>query len=520
MKKSEPITCPGLFHNTSALDGIIYRIRTPGGIIDSNQCRAIAELAEQLGDGCLEITNRANLQIRAIGDEISPGILKHLQDIALASPNGEVDHLRNIMSSPTAGIDRRQLIDTRPLVRELDKYISNYPYLAELPAKFSVGFDGGETVSIANCHNEILFAARQQNSEVYFRLYLSVEKNKPPVDAGMLLPVSECLPVAIALMEVYLEGVGLYRKKIDSCKKPRLREILQQWGMAWYRDRVSTYLSFPLRRQSWKSETVSKNTNFQNRHLGIHSQKQENLSYIGLVVPLGRLAAKQIGKLADLAEIYGNSTLRLTPWQNLLIPDVSDTKIADLQAEIEKLGLHYSPNHPSSGIVACTGNTGCAASATDTKSHALALAKYLEERSIPNQPIKIHFTGCPKSCAQHGMGDITLLGTIIQQGDRTVEGYHVYVKGNGESEAERFIPIPEDRATNQSPSLPVPQSPRQPSVDNLQQKSINPHHNHKFGQLLYSNVIFDEIPALIEQILQTNQTTANFQFLTSDRHDP
>jgi len=284
----------------------------------------------------------------------------------------------------------------------------------------------------------------------------------------------------------------LYRKKIDSCKEPRLREILQQWGMAWYRDRVSTYLSFPLRRQSWKSETVSKNTNFQNRHLGIHSQKQENLSYIGLVVPLGRLAAKQIGKLADLAEIYGNSTLRLTPWQNLLIPDVSDTKIADLQAEIEKLGLHYSPNHPSSGIVACTGNTGCAASATDTKSHALALAKYLEERSIPNQPIKIHFTGCPKSCAQHGMGDITLLGTIIQQGegfapfgrgllrrrirDRTVEGYHVYV-GNRDGE-------------------------------------------EKFGQLLYSNVIFDEIPALIEQILQTNQTTANFQFLTSDRHDP
>jgi ferredoxin-nitrite reductase len=492
LKKSEPITCPGLFHNTSALDGIIYRIRTPGGIIDSNQCRAIADLAEQLGDGCLQITNRANLQIRAIGDEISPGILKHLQDIALASPNGEVDHLRNIMSSPTAGIDRGQLIDTLPWVRELDRYISNHPHLAELPAKFSVGFDGGETVSIVHLHNEIVLGAIKQDAEVYLRLYLSVKKDRPPVDAGISLRVEECLPVAIALMEVYLEGVRLYRKNIDSSKKPRLRQILQQWGMAWYRDRVSRYLSFPLRCQSLNSATASQNNYFPNRHLGVHAQKQEHLSYMGLVVPLGRLAAKQIEKLADLAEIYGNSILRLTPWQNLLIPDVSDSKISDLQTEIEQLGLSYSPNHPGSGIVACTGNTGCAASATDTKNHALALAKYLEKRLRLDRPLNIHFTGCPKSCAQHGMGNLTLLGTIIQQGegfapfgrgllrrrirDRTVEGYHVYV-GNRDGE-------------------------------------------EKFGQLLYSNVIFDEIPALIEQILQTNQTTANFQFLTSDRHDP
>ncbi len=116
---------------------------------------------------------------------------------------------------------------------------------AELPAKFSVGFDGGETASIVHLHNEIVLGAIKQDAEVYLRLYLSVEKDRPPVDAGISLRVEECLPVAIALMEVYLEGVRLYRKKIDSSKKPRLRQILQQWGMAWYRDRVSRYLSTP-----------------------------------------------------------------------------------------------------------------------------------------------------------------------------------------------------------------------------------------------------------------------------------
>jgi ferredoxin-nitrite reductase len=460
LKQSEPITCPGLFHATSARDGIIYRIRIPGGIIKSKQCLAIADLSEQLSDGCVQITNRANLQVRAINNEISWDILQHLQAIALASQNSEIDHLRNIMSSPTAGIDRKQLIDTRPLVQELDRYISSHRHLTELPAKFSVGFDGGETVSIFNIHNEILFAAVKQNSDVYFRLYLSVEKGKPPVDAGILLKVSECLPVAIALIQAYLEGVNLSRKKIDRQKKPRLRQIFQQWGIDWYLDRVSEYLSFSLPRQLPISEHSLQSPTYQ--HLGIHVQQQEGGSYMGLVIPLGRLTSEQLRQLANLAEVYGDGTLRLTPWQNLLIPNIPNSKISNLQTEISNLGLSYSSNHPCSALVACTGNSGCTSSATDTKNHALALAKYLEGRSQFDRSINIHFTGCSKSCAQNTMSDITLLGTTIQKGDKTVEGYHVYIGKSDQKE--------------------------------------------KFGQLLYSNVVFDEIPFLIEQILQTEHT--------------
>ncbi|MGF1591233.1 MAG: hypothetical protein ACFCU7_18705 [Pleurocapsa sp.] len=128
MKKSEYITCPGLFYGTPARDGIISRIRIPGGIINSKQLFAIANLSESVGDGFVQITNHANLQVRAI-NEISFDVLQPLQAIALAAQNQEIDHLRNIMSSPTAGIDRQQLIDTRPLVKELDKYISSHPHL-------------------------------------------------------------------------------------------------------------------------------------------------------------------------------------------------------------------------------------------------------------------------------------------------------------------------------------------------------------------------------------------------------
>src|SRR4029434_5913299 len=81
------------------------------------------------------------------------------------------------------------------------------------------------------------------------------------------------------------------------------------------------------------------------------------------------------------------------------------------------------------GIVACTGNGGCKFSASDTKSHALAIAEYLEPRIKVDQPVNIHLTGCPHSCAQHYIGDIGLLGTKVTVGEETIEGYHLFVGG-------------------------------------------------------------------------------------------
>ena len=74
--------------------------------------------------------------------------------------------------------------------------------------------------------------------------------------------------------------------------------------------------------------------------------------------------------------------------------------------------------------------------------------------------------GCEKSCAQHSKSDITLLGVSIEDGNGTVEGYHVYV---GDSE-------------------------------------------HKFGREIYQYVTFAELPALIKRMLDVYQ----IQRLNSD----
>jgi ferredoxin-nitrite reductase len=463
--------CPGLFYATPARDGILSRIRIPGGIINSQQCRVLADLSEQCGNGYVDVTNRANLQVRQISSEIDDKILRRLQEIGLGSSNTDVDHIRNIMSSPTAGIDPQELLDTCPFVQAWDQYIATHPHLSGLPAKFSVGFDGGGSVRVCDRPNDIGFAAMIVDGSLYLCLHLSVgEKGEPPRNMGILLKPEECLPALIAMADVYLNCLD-----ITSRGQPRLREVLNTIGYQKFLQAVEQRLPFSLRYVDSQACQTQNTPNY--LHIGVHPQRQSGLSYIGVVLPLGRLETSQLRGLADIAEWYGSGTIRLTPWQNLLVSDIPNQQVSNVQDEIERLGLHWSVANIRSALVACSGNTGCASSATDTKGHALALAKYLDHLKL-TQPLNIHFSGCQKSCAQHTKSDIALIGISTEQNMTTVESYHVYI---GDTDSEQ-----------------------------------------KFGREIYQAVTFPELPPLIEKMLtvyQNQQLTPQESFKAfSTRH--
>ena len=153
--------------------------------------------------------------------------------------------------------------------------------------------------------------------------------------------------------------------------------------------------------------------------------------------------------LADIAERFGSGTLRLTVWQNLLVSDIEEARLSDALGEIERMGLGTAASAIRGGMVACTGNSGCKFALSDTKSHGLALVDYLDSRLALDQPINIHLTGCPNSCAQHYVGDIGLLATKVDKSeDEEVEGYHVLVGGGSGAELklgrEIYHSIPAD----------------------------------------------------------------------------
>ncbi|HEX9323847.1 MAG TPA: NirA family protein [Xanthobacteraceae bacterium] len=441
----------GLFYVAPAQDAFMCRLRIPNGILGAHQLRGIAEIAERYAGGYADVTTRANLQLREIGPKSILDVLTAVQDLGLTTRGAGADNLRNITGSPTAGIDPDELIDTRPLCRELHYTILNHRELYGLPRKFNVGFDGGGPVSVLQDTNDIGFAAVAVGEGeavapgVYFRVLLGGITGHGDFgrDTGLLIKPEQCTPVALALVRGFIDQGDRTDRK-----KARLKYVLERLGLDGFLAEAEKHLSFkPLRFPL--ERCVPRKPSVKGAHLGVHPQRQAGLFYLGVAVPVGRLTAEQMRSLANIAERHASGTLRLTVWQNLLISDVPASEIAAAEAAVQALGLDLRAGPIRSGLVACTGNTGCKFALTNTKGQALELAEQLEAKVALDRPLNVHLTGCPNSCAQHYLADIGLLGTKVEAGDDMIEGYDVFIGGGAGTEQRlgrplfRAVPFPE-----------------------------------------------------------------------------
>lgn len=424
----------GLFYVAPAQDSFMCRLRIPGGELKSWQMRGIADLAEEHGGGFVDVTTRANLQIRDIPAERGCAVHEGLCDLGLVNKGSGADNIRNVTSSATAGFDAAELIDTFPLAREMHHYILNHRELYGLPRKFNIAFDGGGAIATLEDTNDIGFqavavTANQADVDLpaglYFRLTLGgITGHKDFArDTGVLLEPDECVAVAHAILRVFLD----HGDRTDR-NKARLKYVLDSWGFPKFIEAVERQLGWPLRKAAADRYEVPSGPD-RWAHVGVHSQKQAGRSYVGVVLPVGRMTCDQAREVASIADRYGSGRLRLTVWQNFLIPDVRNEDVAAVQREIEAAGLEWNASSFRAGLVSCTGNAGCKFAAANTKGQAMQLAAYLEERFDLDVPINIHLTGCPNSCAQHFIGDIGFRGTKVEVGEEMVEGYEIVVGG-------------------------------------------------------------------------------------------
>jgi ferredoxin-nitrite reductase len=428
----------GLFHVAPAQKSFMLRCRIPAGELTSAQLRGLADIAEEWGGGYADITTRANFQIREIAPRNMVKCLFKLQEIGLTSRGSGVDNVRNITATPTAGIDKDELIDTRPLAKGLHHYILNNRDMYDLPRKFNVAFDGGGSVTVVADTNDIGFVAvrvpegKGLAPGIYFRVELAgiTGHQQFASDAGVLVKPDQSVAVAAAIIRVFVENGDRTNRK-----KARLKYVIEKWGLAKYMEEVERKLAFQLPRFPL-DQCEPRKVPIQHGHIGAFKQAQHGLNYIGAVITVGRMKPKQMRRIADIAQNYGSGEVRLTVWQNLIIPNVPDAFVETVKKNLVKMGFHHSATGISGGLIACTGNTGCQWAATNTKGQAVLLARHLEKKVQLDLPINIHLTGCPNSCAQHYIGDIGLLGAKVNQGGDTVEGYHVVLGGGfGEKQA-------------------------------------------------------------------------------------
>jgi ferredoxin-nitrite reductase len=422
----------GLFHVAPAQDSFMLRLRIPNGILDAGKLRTVADIADEHGGGYAHVTTRANLQVREIGARAPLAILERLAEAGLTSRGAGADNIRNITGCPTAGIDPQEIYDTRSLGLSLHHAILNHRELYGLPRKFNIAFDGGGAVSALEDTNDIGFSAvrvaagRSIPEGVYFRVAVGGITGHGDFagDLGVAIRPEQCVPVALAMVRVFIdEGDRTDRKRA------RLKYVLDRMGREAFLAAAEKLLPAPLARLPL-AECEPRPPLKRDAHAGFHPQSQPGRVYCGVALPLGRMTSAQMRGIADIAHRHGSGTIRLTVWQSLILSDIAAGDEAAVRAALAGIGLPAEASHLRAAFVACTGNTGCRFAASDTKRHALANLEYLERRIPLDTPLNVHLTGCPNSCAQHYIGDIGLLGAKIPAGDEAeVEGYHVYLGG-------------------------------------------------------------------------------------------
>ncbi len=420
----------GIFFRPVTPGKFMMRLRLPSGIITSSQMQVLAETVQRYGeDGNADITTRQNLQLRGIRIEDVPAIFARMHEAGMTSIQSGMDNVRNITASPIAGLDADELIDARTLVQQVQDMITNHgegnPEFTNLPRKFNIAIEGGRDNSVHAEINDIAFVpAFSPSGQLGFNVvvggFFSAKRCEAAVPLNAWVAPEDVVDLCRAILIVYRDH-GLRANR----QKARLMWLIDEWGMDKFRAAVESQLGRPLAAAAAKDEIAWE----KHDHIGLYPQKQPGLNYVGLHVPVGRLDAVDMFELARLAEVYGSGEIRLTVEQNLIIPNIPDSRLEPFLQEsiLEKFSIQPTPLVRS--LVSCTGAQFCNFALIETKNRALAMARALDQQVELTRPVRIHWTGCPNSCGQPQVADIGLMGTKTRKNGQAVDGVDLYLGG-------------------------------------------------------------------------------------------
>ena len=427
----------GIFYRPVTPGKFMLRLRTPNGILTSQQMRVLAEIVQRYGeDGSADITTRQNIQLRGVRFEDMPDIFRRFKDVGMTSMQSGMDNVRNITGSPMAGIDADELIDTCPLVRKVQDMITNnsegnYEF-TNLPRKFNIAIEGGRDNSVHAEINDIAFVPAYRDEQLGFNVlvggFFSAKRCSSAVPLDVWVPPNDdVVEISKAILTVYRD-YGLRANR----QKSRMMWLIDEWGMDKFRATIEKQFGRTLMTAAEKDEIDWEKRD----HIGAFPQKQPGLNYVGMHVPAGRLSAKDMFELSRMAEVYGSAEIRLTVEQNVIIPNIADDNLDTFLEESLLTKFIINPKPLERALVSCTGSQFCNFALVETKNRALALSRALDEELEMTRTVRIHWTGCPNSCGQPQVADIGLMGTKVRKDGKAVEGVDLYMGGKVGKDAQ------------------------------------------------------------------------------------
>ena len=420
----------GLYTHRHEKDYFMLRTKQPNGFVTPTQLETIAVITEKQNKGYADITTRQDFQLHWIHLSEAVQIIQRLQSVGISTMGACGDILRNVVGCPVAGVDKEEVIDASPLVKQVsDFFLGNLGY-ANLPRKYKIGITGCTTWCM---HPEIQCVAltgttRTLNGQTEMgfdvrvggglstQAFLSQRLNA-------FIKPEEVLAFVRHITEIWRDSPE-YREKRHHA---RFKYLIHDWGVPKFRQVLEERLG---RKLDDAPADFREPPDTYRDHVGVHAQKQRGLYYIGAPVLVGRITSQQMKKVADLCRRYGDGqTIRLTNRQNILLLNIPEANVDRALAGLAEVGLSINAHPVRRSVVTCTGMEFCKLAITETKARSQQIVEYLEKRVPLDEPLRLHITGCPNACAQYQVANIGMMGSKTKVDGQIVDAYDILVGG-------------------------------------------------------------------------------------------
>jgi sulfite reductase beta subunit-like hemoprotein len=491
----------GTYGQRQAEDAQMLRVKIPQGILDGAQLHALADVAETYSRGFGHVTTRQNVQFHFLKLHDVEAVMHRLADAGLTTREACGSAVRNVAACPDAGVAADELFDVTPYAEALSRYFLRHPLAAALPRKFKIAFEGCPTDHALTAINDLGWRARVDAAgRRGFRVTVGGGTSILPRSGELLydfLPAGEILEVTEAVLRVFHDR-GDFKHK----QRNRLKFLIRDLGFATWRaafeearaalrDAGGIALPFDpdhppveeaprgrasapttrsigartsaarltgpgLRPSIGPTLPVAGGTYERWLRTNVRPQKQAGFALATVTLALGDVTGAQLRVLADLAEAFGDGTVRTTLEQDLALRWV---RVADLPALHERLaaaGLGLPDARTPADVTSCPGAESCRLAVTQSRGLGRLLGDWLRTRpdlvaAAPGLDLKI--SGCPNGCGQHHVAGIGFQGSVRRLGETVLPQYFVMLGGGVGDEGARFA-----RLAAKIPARRVPQA--------------------------------------------------------------
>ncbi len=431
----------GVYPQRQGGDAFMLRVKVPGGVLSAAQAREIGRVASEFSEGpdehpmfgnhFCDLTTRQAIQLHWLTLAAIPEVWRRFAAVGLTSVQACGDCARNVTSCQVSGVDPNEVLDALRVAREISAFFTGNRVYANLPRKFKLSVTGCTQDCARAEINDVALRPARLGDEVGFEVLAGgglSDGERLASDLDLFVSTGDAVEVCRAIAQLYGELGNRENRGIA-----RMRYLVQELGVDVFRTELVARLAVTAR-----SGATPLTTTFRADHVGVHRERRAGHSYVGAVVPVGRMTGEQLAAAAELADDYGDGTVRIGTDQNFVLSGVADDRVDELLAT--PLLTTFSPDVGpfTRGVVACTGNEFCRFAVTETKQQAVELARRLDaavagldpDGPVRATPLRLHVSGCSASCAQPQIADVGLRGAVHKGETELLEGYDLGLGGS------------------------------------------------------------------------------------------